>query len=175
MLRLELITMNNFNEALKLQNEIFPEYNGKNNYLDSFKEESRLRFFMIYDDNLFIGLSGIYCYKNDYDNAWLGFFGIKEEFRNKGYGKLALLLTEEYAKGEGYKFMRLFTDKYDNDLAISFYKKYGYVFEDYNSDLEELKDSFCVVIGSKSISEYKVTPWNNRFINLSKQTIKQQY
>ena len=60
--------------------------------MDSFKEESRLRFFMIYDDNIFVGLSGIYCYKNDYDNAWLGFFGIKEEFRNKGYGKLALLL-----------------------------------------------------------------------------------
>ena len=31
---------------------------------------------MINDDNIFVGLSGIYCYKNDYDNAWLGFFGI---------------------------------------------------------------------------------------------------
>ena len=74
MLRLELITMNNFNEALKLQNEIFPEYNGKNNYLDSFKEESRLRFFMIYDDNLFVGLSGIYCYKKKRPSLYDGLF-----------------------------------------------------------------------------------------------------
>ncbi len=110
-----------------------------------------------------------------YDNAWLGFFGIKEEYRNKGYGKHALLLTEEYAKGEGYKLMRLFTDKDDNDLAINFYKKYGYTFGDYDPNEEKLKDMFKVVIGSKSISEYKLTPWNNRFINLSKQTIKQQY
>ena len=73
-----------------------------------------------------------------------------------------------------YKFMRLFTDKIDNDLAINFYKKYGYSFEDYNNDLEKLKDEFNVVIGSKSLCNEKINLWNNRFINLSKQTIKQQ-
>jgi len=99
----------------------------------------------------------------------------KEEFRNKGYGKFALELTEEYAKDMGYKIMRLFTDRLDNDLAINFYKKYGYVFEKYDSNEEFLKDEFDVVIGSKSISDLKVDVWGNRFINLTKQTMKQLY
>ena len=97
-----------------------------------------------------------------------------EEYRYKGFGKEALLLTEKLAKDLNFKFMRLFTDKYDNHKAIQFYKKNGYIFEDYNSDLEILNNEFCVVIGSKSLCDLKVNLWNNKFINLSKQTIKQE-
>ena len=130
---------------------------------------------MVYDNDICVDITGIYSYNNDKDNAWLGFFGIKEEFRMNKYGTKALLLTEEYAKNKGFKYMRLFTDKYGNDYVINFYKKNGYIFEDYDCDLEALKDSFKVVIGSKSLTNDKLDKWNNRFINLSKQTLKQQY
>ena len=174
-LKLILIDKSNIDYAIKLENEIFPEYNAKNNYFLSLKKDSKCHYYLIYDNNICVGITGIYAYEKDNINAWLGFFGIKEEFRNKGYGKFALELTEEYAKDMGYKIMRLFTDRLDNDLAINFYKKYGYVFEKYDSDEEFLKDEFDVVIGSKSISDLKVDVWGNRFINLTKQTMKQLY
>lgn len=174
MLRLELITKDNIDIAIKIENEIFKEYNAKNNYYDSL-ENDRVNFFLVYDNSIIVGISGVYSYKDDHDNAWLGFFGIKEEYRNKKYGKKTLLLSEEYAKKLNFKFMRLLTDKFNNDYAIEFYKKNGYTFEDYDSDLESLKEEFKVVIGSKALGDIKPDKWDNRFINLSKQTIKQQY
>ena len=175
MLELKLITKDNLDYAVRVQNEIFPEYNGKNNYISSIGNSKQSQFFLVMDKDTCVGITGIYSYKNDRDNAWLGFFGIKQLYRNKGYGKKTLKLTEEYAVSLGFKFMRLFTDRLDNDLAINFYKKYGYTFEDYNNDDEELKEEFDVVIGSKSLCSEEVDPWNNRFINLTKQTYKQQY
>ena len=175
MIKLLKINKDNINIAIDIENEIFPLYDARNNYYDSLKDDSLISFFIICNDNTYIGVSGIYAYQNDKDNAWIGFFGIKEEYRGNHYGKDALILSEEYAKEKGYKFIRLFTDKYDNDYAIEFYKRNGYVFEDYKSDEELLMDEFEVVIGSKSISKYKVDKWDNRFINLSKQTIKQKY
>ena len=175
MIKLELITKDNFEFAVKIQNKIFPEYNGKNNYLSSLEESSKNKFFLVYDDEKCIGTSGIYYY-NDYPlDAWLGFFGFLEEYRYKGYGKKVLKLTEEYAKKLGFKYIRLFTDRLNNDIAINFYKKNGYIFEEYDSNLEELNDSFDVVIGSKSLIGDNVPNWNNKFINLTKQTLKQMY
>lgn len=174
MLRLELITKDNIDIAIKIENKIFPLYNAKNNYYDSL-ENDRVNFFLVYDNDIIVGISGVYSYKEDHDNAWLGFFGIKEEYRNKKYGKKTLLLSEEYAKKLNFKFMRLLTDKFDNDYAIEFYERNGYTFEDYDSDLEPLKEKFKVVIGSKALGDIEPDKWDNRFINLSKQTIKQQY
>ena len=119
MLRLELITKDNIDIAIKIENKIFPLYNAKNNYYDSL-ENDRVNFFLVYDNDIIVGISGVYSYKDDHDNAWLGFFGIKEEYRNKKYGKKTLLLSEEYAKKLNFKFMRLLTDKFDNDYAIEF-------------------------------------------------------
>ena len=175
MLELKLITKDNLEYAIRVQNEIFPEYNGKNNYISSIDNSKQSQFFLLMNKDTCVGITGIYSYKNDRDNAWLGFFGIKQLYRNKGFGKKALRITEEYASSLGFKFMRLFTDKENNDLAINFYKNLGYTFEDYDNNDEALKDEFNVVIGSKSLCEEEVDPWNNRFINLTKQTYKQHY
>jgi len=175
MLELKLITKDNLEYAIRVQNEIFPEYNGKNNYISSIGNSKQSQFFLLMNKDTCVGITGIYSYKNDRDNAWLGFFGIKQLYRNKGFGKKALRITEEYASSLGFKFMRLFTDKENNDLAINFYKNLGYTFEDYDNNDEALKDEFNVVIGSKSLCEEEVDPWNNRFINLTKQAYKQQY
>ena len=175
MLDLKLITSENLEYAVNLENEIFPEYNAKNNYIASINNSGQSQFFLIFDKERCVGITGIYSYKNDRDNAWLGFFGIKEEYRDKGYGKKSLRLTEEYAKNLGFKYMRLFTDKLDNEKAIGFYEANGYSFEDYDCDMEELKDEFNVVIGSKSLNKEEVPLWDNKFINLTKQTYKQRY
>lgn len=173
MINLVKINKDNIDLAFKIENEIFPEYNAYNNYLGSLNADSKTIFFIIYNDLIPIGVSGLYWYRNDNKSAWLGFFGLKEEYRGKRFGNEALMLTEDYAKKLGFKYMRLFTDDI-NYKAINFYKLNGYIFEDYNSNLEELKDEFKVVIGSKSISDLEMELWNNRFINLTKQTLKQK-
>ena len=175
MLDLKLITNENLEYSINVANEIFPDYNAEKNYICSIENNNQSQFFLVFDKEICVGITGIYSYKNDRDNAWLGFFGIKEAYRDKGYGKKALKLTEKYAKSLGYKFIRLFTDKENNDKAINFYKLNGYTFEDYNCDKEELKDSFNVVIGSKTLCNEEVPLWDNKFINLTKQTYKQQY
>ena len=175
MINLQLITEENLDYAIRVQNEIFDEYNGKNNYISSVKNSKQSQFFLVFEKDKCIGVTGIYSYKNDHDNAWIGFFGIKEEFRNKGLGSKVLKLTEKYAKSNGYRFIRLFTDKLDNDIAINFYKKNGYTFEDYYNEEEALKDEFNVVIGSKALLDEAVPLWDNKFINITKQTYKQQY
>jgi ribosomal protein S18 acetylase RimI-like enzyme len=175
MIRLELITNENITFATRIQNEIFPEYNGLNNYLDSLKNDSNIHFFLVYEGDTCIGTTGIYAYKNDDKNAWIGFFGLKGKYRYQGIGKDVLALTEDYARENNYKFIRLFTDKLNNDPVINFYKKNGYTFEDYNSNLEDKKNDFLVVIGSKSLTGEEVEPWNNKFLNISKQALKQIY
>ena len=174
MLDLKLITTENLEFAINLENEIFPEYNAKNNYISSIKNSNQSQFFLIFDKELCVGITGIYSYKDDRENAWLGFFGIKEEYRDRGYGKKSLKLTEDYAKSLGFKYMRLFTDR-TNEKAIKFYQNNGYTFEDYNCEEEEARDEFDVVIGSKALGKGKVEPWNNEYINITKQTYKQQY
>lgn len=175
MLELKLITEENLEYAIRVQNEIFPEYNGKQNYIKSIENSKQSQFFLAFYKKKCIGVTGIYSYKEDHDNAWIGFIGIKEESRGKGFGTKLLKLTEKYALNMGFKFIRLFTDRLDNDLAIKFYTDNGYTFEDYKNDEEELKDEFDVVIGSKSLTDEAVPLWDNKFINLTKQTYKQQY
>lgn len=175
MLDLQLITNDNLDYAIRVQNEIFPEYNGKENYIKSIENSKQSQFFLAFHKKKCVGVTGIYSYKGDFDNAWIGFIGIKEQYRNKGLGTKLLKQTEHYAKNMGFKYIRLFTDKLDNDLAISFYEKNGYTFEDYNNDEEALKDEFNVVIGSKSLIDEEVPLWDNKFINLTKQTNKQKY
>ncbi|MBP5444828.1 MAG: GNAT family N-acetyltransferase [Acholeplasmatales bacterium] len=176
MLDLKLITSENLDYAVRVENEIFEEYNAKNNYLSSLENSSQSQFFMACEGDICIGVTGIYAYKNDRDSAWIGFFGLKGKYRNSGLGSKVLKLTEKYAGSLGYKYIRLFTDKDNNDIAINFYKKNGYTFEDYYNENEALKDEFNVVIGSKSLIKGEEVPlWDNKFINLTKQSYKQQY
>ena len=173
MIKLVEITEDNIKMALEIEHKIFPKYNARANYYDSLKSD-KITFFLLFTNNEYIGISGVYSYENDHENAWLGFFGLKEEYRGKGFGKEALELTENYAIERGFKFMRLFTDKYDNMEAIDFYRSQGYTFENYDCKQEDLRGMFQVVIGSKSISDLKVKKWNNKFLNITKQTIKQE-
>ena len=49
MLDLNLITSENVDYAIRVQNEIFSEYNGKNNYLSSIENSKQSQFFLVFD------------------------------------------------------------------------------------------------------------------------------
>ena len=174
MLRLVQITKMNIQEALEIEHKIFPRYSARANYYDSLDDNSNANYFLVYSKADCVGITGLYSYSNDKENGWLAFFGLKEEFRGQGIGREMLELSEEYARSRGFINLRLFTDKYDNLDAINFYKHCGFTFEDYNCNKEELKDMFKVVIGSKSLVDKKVPKWGNKFLNITKQIIKQE-
>lgn len=68
-----------------------------------------------------VGITGLYYYPGDRDNAWLGWFGIRKPFRRQQLGSTAMRLFEEMAVARGYQYARLYTDAEDNDAAIAFY------------------------------------------------------
>lgn len=168
-----LITKENLDLALKIEHEIFPFYDAKANYLDSINKIENNEYFLLYDDDTLIGISGAYYYDIDTTSLWLGWFGIRKEYRRLHYGSMALKLFEDKAFKKGYKFTRLYTDKYNNEEAINFYKHNGYVFEDYLCKDDSASYKYPILIGSKSLIGEDIIPWNNRNFNFTKQIIKQ--
>lgn len=84
-----------------------------------------LEYYLGYEKNEIVGVSGIYS-----DNAkecWLGWFGIRQEYRNKGYATAMLDLQLEIMKNYGYKICRLYTSEVINKEAVQLYIKKGFI------------------------------------------------
>lgn len=123
---LERITERNLSFAVQIQEELFPRESARTNYEESLAETSAYEYYLIYEDGACAGVIGLYCYPEDPDSAWLGWFGIREGFRRNHLGSRALKRFEEMAAAGGYRFARLYTDAVNNDAAIAFYKANGY-------------------------------------------------
>ena len=167
------ITNENLDIAINIQNTIFPDYSAKVNYIEAIKKITNNKYYLLSDGREYVGITGIYSYIIDPESAWLGWFGILEEYRNKGYGRQALLIYEKMAMEKGYRYARLYTDKYDNDMALHFYRSNDYIFEDYLNEEDSASLRFPILIGSKALDGSKVEPWNNRNIELTEQIKKQ--
>ena len=170
---LERITESNLNYAVQIQEELFPGESARTNYEESFAEPSAYEYYLIYEDGACAGIIGLYCYPEDPDSAWLGWFGIREGFRRKRLGSRALKQFEEMAAARGYRFARLYTDAVNNDAAIAFYKSNDDTCEPYLNP----QDPACIhdptVIFSKTLAAGALAPWNNRSIHLTEQIAKQ--
>lgn len=167
------ITNENLDIAIEIQNTIFPEYSAKTNYIESIEKKTNYVYYLLFDGTEYVGVIGIYSYTIDPESAWLGWFGVLEQYRNKGYGSEALLFYEKMAKKKGYKYARLYTDKFDNDATLNFYKSKDYIFEDYINEADKASLQFPVLIGSKALDGSKVKLWNNANIELTEQIKKQ--
>ena len=171
---LDRITESNLSYALAIQEELFPGESAKTNYEDSLVDSSSYEYYLIYEDGICAGIIGLYSYPEDPDSAWLGWFGIREDFRRKHLGSRALTWFEEMAVAKGYRFARLYTDATDNDAAIAFYKANGYTCESYLN----LQDPACIqypsLIFSKPLASDTLVPWSSRSIHLTEQIAKQQ-
>lgn len=169
------IIKDNIDIAHQMEKEIFPHYDAYNNYLDTFKKDSNNDFWIIEVDNTYVGIAGLYSFKKYPEDAWLGWFGLLKPYRNKGYGSLALKMFEEKARNRGFKYARLFTNRYDNDDAKRFYEKHGYTEEYYELESDPASLIYPISIYSKSLIEGEAVPkWNNKDIHFTKQVRKQQ-
>lgn len=173
---LRKVDFDNYKLAIDVQRKIFPHEDGTLNILASldrnlfinitklYYPDDNVKYYLAYEDDEIRGITGLYYFDNL--ESWIAWFGILPQFRGMGYGKKVLEETLELAKSEGFKFMRLYTDKEDNKDAIKLYEKMGFVGEKYTRE----KLSYDCYIYSKSLSGEKVQLLNNRNLNLSYQS-----
>ena len=85
---------------------------------------NKLEYYLGYKNTDIVGISGIYADNND--ECWLGWFGIRPEYRRKGYATTILEMQLKMMKDYGYKICRLYTDEIINKNAINLYIKKGF-------------------------------------------------
>ncbi|MBR5027443.1 GNAT family N-acetyltransferase [Candidatus Saccharibacteria bacterium] len=175
-IRFERITKDNLEIACKVQNEIFPEEDGRQNFVDMVEQNpyrKELDYYIVYLGEAPIGVTGIYSYHEYPDDAWMGWFGVLEKYRGRGLGGEILDRTIDLAREKGYKNFRLYTDEFAKD-AHRLYESRGMVKEIYDrpDDRDEYFDAE-VYIYSINLAGEKVEPWNNRFLGLKEQGEKE--
>lgn len=84
----------------------------------------RLEYYLGCEKGNVVGISGVYS--DDEDECWLGWFGVRPEYRGKGYATAILDLQLQMMKNYGYKVCRLYTDKVINKHAVFLYIKKGF-------------------------------------------------
>lgn len=168
----ELISKENLDIAIKIQNEIFPLENGSEDYKESISGELSchrflLKYWLAKVDNRYVGICGLYAYKFAPKDAWLGWFGVLENERRKGYATEILNFSMQLAKKLGFETLRLYTDEIDNANAVKLYKKFGMTCEIYDNPKDVHYEIGKTLIFSKSLSTKPITLWNNKNLYLN--------
>lgn len=175
-IKLVKITKDNLELACSIQNKIFPKENARANYLEQITKapvRKECNYCIVYLGNIPIGVGGFYSYKIYPNDAWLGWYGILEEYRHKGYGTLTLEKSIELAKDKNYHNFRLYTDEYAKE-AHKIYEKKQMLKEEYNR--EDDQDEYFIAkiyIYSLSLTGDKVKLWDNKYLGLKEQGEKE--
>ena len=170
------IDLNNLELACKIQNEIFPEEDGRQNFIEQINNDSYRKeqdYYIVYYGEEPIGVTGIYSYHEYPENAWLGWFGILERYRHHGYGGIVLDKTIQLAKEKRYTKFRLYTDEFAKS-AHKLYKSREMIEELY--DNSEDKDEYFdakIYIYSLSLTDEPIDLWNNKILGLKEQGEKE--
>ena len=170
------INKKNLELACQIQNKIFPKENARQNYIEQINKDTyrkEMDYYIVYYENMPIGVTGIYSYNEYPEDAWLGWFGILEEYRNNGYGGIVLDKTIELAKKKGYTKFRLYTDEFAQS-AHKLYVSRGLIKERY--DNENDKDEYFIAdiyIYSISLTKNPIDLWNNKKLGLKEQGEKE--
>ena len=170
------IDFNNLELACKIQNELFPEEDGRKNFIEQINNDpyrKEQEYYIVYFEEEPIGVTGIYSYHEYPESAWLGWFGILEKYRNNGYGGIVLDKTIQLAKEKKYTKFRLYTDEFAKS-AHKLYKSRGMVEELY--DNPEDKDEYFdakIYIYSLSLTDEPIDLWNNKILGLKEQGEKE--
>ncbi len=175
-IKFEKVTKDNLELAVSIQNKIFPGEDGRQNYIEGITNDpyrKEMVNYIMYDGNIPVGAVGLYSY-NEYPlDSWLSWFGILDEYRNKGYGKIAFEFFETISREKGYENIRVYTDN-SFDIAINLYKNNGMIEERYSNELESDEINSETIIFSKSLTKKKTELWNNKFLQLTAQAEKEK-
>ncbi len=161
------VNKENFEIAYNIQKNIWLETPDYENFINKAEKSSDENIaFIAYYNKAPIGITGLYVEDIDPKSIWLDWFGIKEEYRKKGFGKQILLDTIQYAK-ELHKFLyfRVETTYWNGRPAIALYDKIMPLKEKYT--IEDTKSHISnTLIYTYNFTEKKEL-WNNRYLGLS--------
>lgn len=175
-LTFETVTQNNLDLIVDIQTQIFPNESARQNYIDTLEKNpyrKEIANWLVYDQDKPIGIVGFYSYHEYPQTAWLGWFGVLEKERGKGYGSAIFDFFIEYAKKRGYTEARLYTDKLSNIEALDFYKHKGMTAENYTNERESKEVTDSTLLFSLSLTDKPIERWNNKYLELNEQLEKQ--
>ena len=162
----EKVTEENINRALKIQRRLFPLENGEDDLKESINKSKKyykyLEYYLVHNGKFYIGITGIYSYKEYPLDAWLGWYGVLPAFRRMGYGTKMFEFTKDLALKKGYKSLRVYADDKYDFVATNFYEKMN-MFKEYYT--KEKYIGYLVgdlIIYSLSLTQNKIIPWNNK-------------
>ena len=160
------LNLDNINLAYEIQKNTWqddPDYNDLYDKATNTKEDNC--FFLVFDKDNLIGITGVDVFKEYPDTIWLDWFTILPQYRKKRYGKKVLIDTIEYCKSlNKYDVFRVETTYYENRPALFLYDKVMQLKENYTAeDTEEQKTN--TIIYSYSLNG-KLNLWNNRYLGL---------
>jgi len=165
-LKYEMLTLKNLDIAFQIQKETWPN---DPDYKDLYDKAINTRddncFFLVYDKETLIGITGVDVNDRYTDTIWLDWFTILKEHRRKGYGRKVLLDTIQYCKKlNKYAFFRIDTTYYEKRPALILYDKVMQLRENYTiEDTKDDKNNFIIYsYGLKG----KLEPWNNKYLGL---------
>ena len=174
MLTIVEINKDNLELAVSIQNQIFPNENGRDELEATVKYGygGRMRFlkyWIAYLNGEPVGICGITEYFDYPDDCFLGWYGVLDKFRRQGLGRKMFNFCKAEAENLGYKTLRLYTDEIDNKIAVITYKKYGMFEEVYNN-----KNDKTIVVGrtlifSLPLNGNELIKWNDRMIYLAEE------
>ena len=76
----EKVTEKNIDRALKIQRRLFPLENGEDDLKESINKSKKyykyLEYYLVHNGKFYIGITGIYSYKEYPLDAWLGWYGV---------------------------------------------------------------------------------------------------
>lgn len=170
-LRYEKINKNNIIVASKIQYEIFPNSSAYLKYLREVQNQtSDLPIdFLVFENDIPIGVVGLYDIPEYSDTIWLSWFGLVEDYRFKGYGSQIFKDIIKKAKEYNKEFLRLFTYEVWNYEAQEFYKKHMQMEEYYTNkddDQYDIKEGKCKIYGY-SLCDKPIDYWDDKFIDIT--------
>ena len=171
------INKDNLELACEIQNSIFPKENARVDYLEQIDNSDywkELEFSIVYIDEKPIGITGLYSYNQYPEIAWLGWFGVLEEYRCKGYGREIVNKMILLAKEKGYKEFRMYVDEYATS-AHRLYSSIASIKEIY--DREDDKDEYLneeIFIYSLSLTDEEISLWDNKMLYIKEQGEKRR-
>lgn len=165
-----LITERHLPAARKMFHELFPDDKlvEIKPGIDCFAEalgNPDVRYYLYLDGENVVGMSGVYVEPADPKSLWLGWFGVREQYRRSGLGRAILKFFEMEARSLGMDYCRLYTgDTEQNRGVMEFYRKCGYTYEPSGEDSSTSDEPLCIF--SKTVSGKPLEPWGDRPIEL---------
>ena len=177
----EVLSKANLDIAINIQHDIFPLENGSEDLKETVNKsipchQSLQNYWLAKVNNKYVGICGLYAYKAYPKDAWLGWFGVVENERRKGYGTKILEFSMQQARQLGFETLRLYTDEEDNANAIKLYNKFGMIDEIYDNAVDVHFKISRTLILSKNLISKPTTLWNNKnlFLNAHDEKNKEQ-